>query len=116
MNLALNLLSLAFLALAGVAFARRYRGILAITGVLFFPVCTAALLTGWWELSPLLAIFLVVCTLGISLLTLCLLAIDVTWAPFCLEMTYPSLLCWILCPSAVILGYVGALLRWLFTA
>jgi hypothetical protein len=84
--------------------------VLAVAGVLFFPVCAGGLLLNWWTISPAIALALLSTTLGVSLVVLALFAVDVIWAPFCLEMTYLTFLCWLLCPAAVFLSHVGALI------
>ena len=111
MEAALNILSLALFGLVAVAYARRHRVVLAVGGTLFFPICAAALTANWWQISPWAALALVACTLGVSLVVLTLFAVDVLWAPFCVEMTYLTFLCWVLCPLAVLLSHVGALLQ-----
>jgi len=111
MALLLNTLSLALLALAATSYVRRRFAILWGAALLFFPVTAAAAVLTWWPLSPALAAVIVALTLGISLCALALFGIDVAWAPFCLEMTYLTVLCWILCPLAVLLDYLGLALR-----
>ena len=56
------------------------------------------------------AVAVLALTLGASLLLLGLLWLDVVLAPFCLEMTYPALLCWALCPLAVAVNYMSLIL------
>lgn len=109
-DLTLSILSAALLVLAGVAFVRQRRVILAITAALFFPLCGTSLLCSWWLISPILALVFLILTLGVSLVTIVLFLIDVIWAPFGLEMTYLTFLCWILCPLAVVLAGVGSLI------
>ena len=105
--LQLNALSLALLAVAGVAFFRQRRGVLVIAAVLFFPLTAAATVGLWWPLSPPAAALILALTLGVPLIALALFAVDVAWAPFCFEMTYLTILCWLLCPLAVVLNYVA---------
>ena len=107
----LNIMSFALLALAGVSYARRRFMTLWGAAALFFPVTGAAAVTTWWTLSPTLTIIILLFTLGTSLVALAMFAVDVIWAPFCLEMTYLALLCWILCPLAVLFNYLGLVLR-----
>lgn len=102
-----NALSFALLALAAVSYPRWRRRTLAVAGVLFFPATAVAVVLTWWPVSPLLAIVILAVTLGIPLGCLALFGIDVIWAPFCMEMTYVTVWCWILCPLAVMLNYVG---------
>ena len=111
MALNLNTLALALLILSAVCFNRRRHRMLLVSGALFFPVAAAATLACWWPLLGLAAAIAVLAlTLGASLLLLALLLIDVTLAPFCLEMTYPALLCWVLCPLAVGANYLALVL------
>lgn len=113
MNAALNILSLAFFGLAAVAYGRKHRITLSVAAGLFFPTCGVSLITTWWPLSPLVSLVLTGATLGVALVMLALFAVDVIWAPFALEMTYLTLLCWFLCPLAIALDFTGALLRFL---
>ncbi len=103
--LKLNILSFALLGLAAVSYARRQFHVFWPTVVLFFPVLAWTTFATWWAVSPLFTVFLLTFTLGISLLALLLFAVDVIWAPFCLEMTYLTPLCWILCPLLVFANY-----------
>ncbi len=105
----LTLFAAALLVVGSVAYIQRKRRILAIAGALFFPICSGALVSSWGPISTALTAIFLVGTLGLSLFALALFAIDVIWAPFALEMTYLTFLCWILCPVAVILSGVGAL-------
>ena len=107
----LNMLSFALLALAATSYARRRFVTLWGAAILFFPVTGAAAVTTWWAVSPALAVVIVALTLGVSLSALALFGIDVAWAPFCVEMTYLTFLCWILCPLVVLLNYLGLALR-----
>jgi hypothetical protein len=54
---------------------------------------------------------LLAATLGLSLVALALYAIDCLWAPFCLEMTYVALTCWVLWPLLVLVDLVGLLVK-----
>ncbi len=103
----LNALSLALIAVAAVAYARHRRFALTAAAVLFFPVTGAATVMSWYATSPTLAVVILAATLGVSLVALALIGIDVTWAPFGVQMTYGAALCWLLCPAAVLLNYVG---------
>jgi hypothetical protein len=107
MALLLNTLSLALLALAATSYVRRRFAILCGAALLFFPVTAAATVLTWWPLSPALAVAILALTLGVSLCALALFGIDVAWAPFCLEMTYLTFLCWTLFPLAVLLNFLG---------
>ncbi len=110
MSVHLSTLSFALLVLAAVAYSRQRFVALWAAGTLFF--CTTGLATVviWWPVSPSLAVLILAVGLGGSLAVLALFAIDVIWAPFCLEMTYVTALCWILCPLVVLLNYAGLLL------
>jgi len=105
----LNTISLALLIVAGVGYVRRRPVVLWTAAGVFFAAGGAATILIWWPLSPVLAVLVLGLTLGVSLAALALFAIDVTWAPFCLEMTYLTFLCWVLCPAAVLVNYLGAL-------
>jgi len=111
MALDLSTLGLALIALAGSAWVRRRRAVLAVAAVLFFPIGCAAMVASWWPVSPVLAVLVPGATLGVSLLLLALLWADVTFAPFCIEMSYPALLCWFLCPLGIASDYLALLLR-----
>ena len=106
-----NALSFALLALAAVSYARWRRVTLAVAAALFFPVTAVAVVTTWWAMSPALAAAILAVTVGVPLVCLALYGIDVLWAPFCMEMTYVTVWCWILCPVAVALNYVGMAVR-----
>jgi len=103
--LQLNILSFALLSLAAVAYARRRFHVFWAAAGLFFPIAAWTTVATWWQVSPLFTIILLALTLGISVLALALFAVDVIWAPFCLEMTYLTPLCWILCPLLVFANY-----------
>lgn len=109
-DLTLSILSGVLLLLAGVAYVRHRRTILAVIAAIFFPLCGISLLHGWWSISPILALIFLALTLGVSLVTLVLFLIDLLWAPFGLEMTYLTFLCWILCPLAVLLAGLGSVI------
>jgi maltodextrin utilization protein YvdJ len=116
MTLYMNIASLVLLALAAVSYAGRRFHMLAGAAVLFFLVTGAATMMTWWSVSPALTVIILAVTLGLSLAALSLFAIDVVWAPFCAEMTYLMVLCWVLCPLAVVLNFLGLTLRALFPA
>jgi len=48
--------------------------------------------------------------MALPLLTLLLFAIDLLWAPFAAEMTYPAMLCWVLWPVLIAADFAGLLL------
>lgn len=104
------MLSLALLGAGAVAFTRqRTAGLLACAG-LFVPVAAAAALTVYWPVSPVLAVLLLCVTEGLPLAALALYVIDRTLAPFCVEMTYAVLICWVLWPVLVLANFLGLLL------
>ena len=112
MTPALNILSFALLAMTGVAYARRRHLVLTAGAVLYF--ASLALATGltWWETSPPLAgLFLAVGVAVPVVLTLVFL-VDLIWAPFCLQTTYLTFLCWVLSPPIVLCNFAGLLLRY----
>ena len=113
MRVELNILSFALLALGAVAYARRRSAVLWAAGVLFFPVAACATVATFWQAMPLFTVFLLALTLGVSLSALMLYAIDVVFAPFCFEMTYLTVLCWLLCPLLVLIDFLGLLARYL---
>ncbi|MHC4591976.1 MAG: hypothetical protein ACYS8L_04680 [Planctomycetota bacterium] len=106
----LTMMSLALLAAAAVAFTRHRRMVLMVCGGLFVPTAGLTTMAVWWTLSPTLAVLLLSVTLGLPLLALILYAVDLTLAPFCLEMTYLAMLCWILWPVLVMVNFLGLLL------
>jgi len=109
MALGLNILSLALLGTAAVAFSRQRTLVLFVCGGLFVPVAGTAALAVYWPVSPALAVGLLCVTLGLPLLALLLYAVDVVFAPFCVEMTYPGMVCWVLWPVLVAAEFVGLL-------
>lgn len=106
----LSICSAVLLMMASASYVRQERIALTFAAALFFPTCALSLILGWWVISPVLAVVFLTLTLGISLLVLCLFAIDVIWAPFGLEMTYLTFLCWLLGPLAVVLSIIGVVL------
>jgi len=109
LELDLNILSLSLLALAAVSYGRRRFCVLWAAGVLFFPIAAWASVATYWDWCPLFTITLLALTLGTSLVALLLYAIDVVFAPFCVEMTYLTILCWLLCPLLVLVNFAGVL-------
>lgn len=106
-DVTLSLMSAAFLILASVAYVRQKRKVLSVIAVLFFVTCTASIMSNWWPISPILTIVILAFTLGLSAVALILFIVDLLWAPFALEMTYLTFLCWILCPLAVLIDFIG---------
>ena len=109
-GLGLNTVSLALVLLGAVAYAHQRRWVLVTGGALFFAVIAAASVVCWWPISPAVGVVVIAVAAGIPLLLLGLLLLDVTLAPFCLEMTYPALLCWVLSPAGVAANYVALLI------
>jgi len=109
-----NVLSLALLGVAAVAFFRQKRGVLVVSAALFLPVTAIATVALWGPISVLGAGVIVAVTLAVPVLLLGIVLIDVLWAPFCLEMTYLGLLCWVLCPLAVVVNYAALAILALF--
>ena len=110
MDLALNTMSLALFGLAAAAYARRRGTVLLAAAVLFFPVAAGATLAVWWPLCPTAGSLILALTLGVPLALMAVFAVDVIWAPFCLEMTYLTFLCWLICPVGVGLNWIGSAL------
>ena len=102
--------SLALLALAAVSYARRRRAVLAAAAALFFPITAGAVLLCWSPISGAAAVLIILLTLAPSLIALGLFLLDFTLAPFCVEMTYACLVCWVLCPLAVGLNWLALLI------
>jgi hypothetical protein len=86
------------------AFAGRRPALLCALGAAFVPVAAAATVVLYWAPAPALAIALLALGVGLPLLCLALYAIDRIWAPFCVEMTYATLLCWVLWPGLVVIN------------
>jgi hypothetical protein len=107
----MNALSLALLGAAAVAFTRQRRAALLVCGGLFVPAAAAATAATFWPVSPAAAVLAMAATLGPSVLGLALYAVDRVFAPFCLEMTYAGMLCWVLWPVLVAVDFAGLLLR-----
>jgi len=106
-----NALSFGLLALAAVAYSHWRRTTLAVAAALFFPVTAAATLLTWWPVSAAAALCVLCLGVGVPLVCLGLFLVDLIWAPFCMEMTYLTLWCWVLCPLCVALNYVGMAVR-----
>jgi len=111
MALELNMLSLALLGAAAVAFTRQRRMVMFVCGALFVVAASLAGLAVWWPLSPAVAAVALALGLGLPLVGLLLFAVDLAFAPFCIEMTYPAMLCWVIWPALVFVNYVGLLLH-----
>ncbi len=106
----LTLLAAALLMVSAVAFTRQRRLLLTVCGGLFVAVVTRATIALYWPVSPAFTVALLTLTVALPLLTLALYAVDVLWAPFCLEMTYPAMICWLLWPALVLADVVGLVL------
>ena len=107
----MNALSLALLGAAAVAFTRQRRAVLLVCGGLFVPAAAAATVATFWPVSPAAAVVVMAATLGPSLVGLALYAVDRLAAPFCIEMTYAAMACWVLWPVLVVVDFAGLLLR-----
>lgn len=107
----LNILALALLATAAVAFSRQRTVVMVVCGALFVPTQAAALVAVYWPVSRAAAVAVPTLTLGSSLVCLALYAVDRLVAVFCLEMTYVAALVWVIWPVAVAAGFVGLALR-----
>ncbi len=114
MALGLNTVALAFFAAAAWAFWSRRQLLVTLFGALFVPTAGSAAILVFWPVSPVLAFAVMLPTLGLSLMGLLLFFIDRVWAPFCLEMTYAALLCWVLWPALLALNLAGFAARWAF--
>jgi hypothetical protein len=101
------MLSLALLGAAAAAFTRQRRPVMAVCAALFVLSAGLAAGTVYWAVSPGLTIALLGVTLGLPLTALALYAVDVAFAPFCVEMTYPAMLCWVLWPVLVAFNFAG---------
>lgn len=110
MALNLNILSLALLGAAAVAFTRQRRHVLAVCGGLFVPVAAWATVAVWWPVSPVLGMVLLAGTMGVALAGVALYALDRAAACFAVEMTYATVPCWLLWPVLVMANFVGLLL------
>lgn len=107
----LDILSLALLCLAATSYARRRLVVLLGAGALFFPAAGAATWFTCAPVSPALAVVLMVLTLGVSLGVIVLFLVDVIFAPFCLQMTYFTFVCWVLCSQLVAVNFAFLLAR-----
>jgi hypothetical protein len=107
----LNMLALALLGAAAVAFTRQRRLAMFVCGSLFVGTAALGVLAVWWPVSPPLAVVLLAAGLGLPLAGLLLFAVDLAFAPFCIEMTYPAMLCWLFWPAVVLANYVGIAIR-----
>jgi hypothetical protein len=103
-------LALALYGAAAVAFTRQRRAVTIACCALFVPVATLATVAVWWPVGPGVGVALLIIGMALPLGTLLLFAIDLVWAPFSLEMTYPALLCWVLWPLLVAADFVGLLI------
>ncbi len=113
----LNALSLALFGAAAVAFSRQYRPVTVACGALFMPAAAAATVAVWWPFSPGFGVFLLVVGLGVPALCLLLYGVDLVFAVFALEMTYPAMVCWVLWPALVLANSAGiGLTLWLESA
>lgn len=116
MAIATNLLAAALLLGAALAFVRRRPVLLVFCGACFVPAAGAGAVLAFWGWSAPATVILLALTLGVSLLGLLLYVIDRIWAPFCLEMTYAALLCWVLWPVLVAINLAGSVVVLLLRA
>ncbi len=105
----LNMLSLALLGASAVAFARRRTLVLIACGAFFMASAALATLAVYWPTSPEAAVMLLAAGEGLPLAALVLYLVDRAFAPFCVEMTYALLICWVLWPLLVLANFVGLL-------
>jgi len=103
------MLSLALLGAGAVAFARQRKAVLVLCLGMFVPVSALATLAVYWPLSPVLATVLLCVGEGLPLVALGLYGADLLFAPFCVEMTYAVLVCWVLWPVLVLANFLGPL-------
>jgi hypothetical protein len=109
MEQSLDVLALALFGAAAVAFTRQRRAVMLACGALFVPVAALATVAVWWPVSPAAAVALLMVGMALPLGTLLVFAIDLLWAPFALEMTYPAMLCWVLWPVLIAADFAGLL-------
>jgi hypothetical protein len=105
--LGLTALSAALLGAAAVAYTRQRTVVMAVCGALFVAAATAATVAVYWPASPAAGVLLLALAFGPSLLALLLYVLDRVFAVFCIEMTYPALICWVLWPALVAADLVG---------
>lgn len=113
MSNTLIFLSPLFLLACGLAYFYQRRITLAISAAAFCYTSSAGMFAVWTSFGNWLAFTLWGATLGLSLCILLLYFIDLIWAPFCLELRYLTLLCWMLGPLAVVLNFAGLLLQYI---
>ena len=92
----------------GVAFTRQRRMVLVVCGVVFAVAsgaATRATFRSAGAVWPALAL-----GHGVPALALAAYAVDRVWAPFCLELTYLTALCWVCWPLLVAADAVALLL------
>lgn len=108
MDLTFAIASAVLLGATAAAFAGRRPALLCVLGAVFVPVAAATTILLYWGREPYVAVALLAAGLGLPLLGLALYAVDRIWAPFCLEMTYATLICWVLWPALVVVNLVVA--------
>jgi len=106
----LNILSLALLGASAVAFARRRKFVLLACGIFFAASTALATLAVYWPMSPAAALVLLAAGEGLPLAAVLLYLVDRAFAPFCVEMTYALLICWVFWPLLVLANFVGLLM------
>jgi hypothetical protein len=111
MDVTLTILSAVLFVATAAAFAGRRPVLLCALGAAFVAVSAEATVLLYWGPPPAVAIALLAAGLGLPLLGLALYAVDRVWAPFCLEMTYATFLCWLLWPALVVVDLVTLAVR-----
>jgi len=89
------------------AFSRQRRVVLLVCGGLFVPTAAVATVAVYWAVSPVLTVVLLAVLLALPLVALILFLIDIVFAPFCIEMTYPAMICWVFWPVLLVADLVG---------
>jgi len=103
----LNLLSLVLLIMCAYAWTAQLTRALIACSAAFLVAAVWTTLATIYPWSPGIAVALMVVTLMGSMTAVALYVTDVVWAPFCLEMTYMLILCWILCPLLVAANFAA---------
>ncbi len=109
----MSVLSLALLAAAAVAFTRQRKAAMLVCGGAFVPTVVVATVSVFWSWSAAFTVALLAVLLGLPLLTLFLFWVDMAFAPFCIQMTYPGMLCWVFWPALLCADFLGLLARFL---
>jgi hypothetical protein len=107
----LNMLATALLAATAMAFTRQRRFVMVCCGALFVLAAVWTTVAVWWAVSAVAAVVILMVLIGIPLLALLVFAVDYVWTPFCLEMTWPGMICWLFWPALVALNALCLALR-----